>query len=194
MANNRQSKTIHKPTQSFIHDPKKRNLLIGSTIIILLLLVAAITYGATRPDPNTPRKVVIETAKGNIEMEVYPQLMPVTVDNFEKLVKSNFYNGLTFHRVEEWVIQGGDPQGDGTGGPGWSIPLETNPKLTNVRGAVAMARSTDPNLAGSQFYILKKDARQLDNQYAVFGKVIKGMDIVDQIAAGDKMISVKSKW
>lgn len=191
MAKSRHSKPKLTPTQSFVHDPKKRNLFIGSTIIIMLLLVGAITYGATRPGPNEPRKVVIETAKGNIEMEVYPELMPVTVGNFEKLVKSNFYNGLTFHRVEEWVIQGGDPQGNGNGGPGWSIPLETNPKLTNVRGAVAMARSTDPNSAGSQFYILKKDTRQLDNQYAVFGKVVKGMEIVDQIAIGDKMISVK---
>ncbi|MHB1421490.1 MAG: peptidylprolyl isomerase [Bacillota bacterium] len=132
----------------------------------------------------------IKTAKGDIVLELYPDLMPVTVGNFEKLVKSNFYNGLTFHRVEDWVIQGGDPQGNGMGGPGWTIPLETNPKLKNVRGALAMARSQDPNSAGSQFYILKKDASWLDGQYAVFGKVIKGMEVVDQIQKGDKMESV----
>lgn len=132
----------------------------------------------------------IKTAKGDIVLEVYPELMPVTVSNFEKLVKSNFYNGLAFHRVEDWVIQGGDPQGNGMGGPGWTIPLETNPKLKNVRGALAMARSQDPNSAGSQFYILKKDAPWLDGKYAVFGKVIKGMEVVDQIQQGDKMESV----
>ncbi|MCL6479976.1 MAG: peptidylprolyl isomerase [Peptococcaceae bacterium] len=137
--------------------------------------------------------MIIETPKGRIVAEIYPKEMPVTAGNFEKLVKSNFYNGLTFHRVEDWVIQGGDPQGNGTGGPGWTIPLETNPKLKNVRGALAMARGQDPDSAGSQFYILKKDASLLDGQYAVFGKVIKGMEVVDQIAKGDQMTSVKEK-
>ncbi len=137
------------------------------------------------------QKVVIDTAKGEIELEVYPDLMPITVANFDKLVQSGFYNGLCFHRVEGWVVQGGDPAGDGTGGPGWSIRLETHPQLKNLRGAVAMARSMDPNSAGSQFYILKEDASWLDGQYAVFGKVTKGMDVVDQIQVGDEMRSVK---
>jgi len=123
-------------------------------------------------------------------LEVYPELMPITVGNFEKLVISKFYDGLTFHRVEDWVIQGGDPKGNGTGGPGWTIKLETNPLLKNTRGALAMARSSDPDSAGSQFYILKKDASSLDGQYAVFGRVIKGMDIVDHIKPGDKMQKV----
>lgn len=145
----------------------------------------------TSADLGESREVTINTAKGDIVFQVYPKLMPVTVANFEKLVKANFYNGLTFHRVEDWVIQGGDPKGDGTGGPGWTIKLETNTKLKNVRGAVAMARSQDPNSAGSQFYILKKDMSSLDGQYAVFGKVVKGMDVVDKIAIGDKMLTVK---
>lgn len=136
-------------------------------------------------------RVIIATAKGEIEMELYPKLMPITVANFEKLIGQKFYDGLTFHRVEDWVIQGGDPSGNGTGGPGWSIKLETNPELKNVRGALAMARSRDPNSAGSQFYILKTDAPWLDGQYAVFGKVTKGMEIVDQIAIGDKMQQVR---
>jgi peptidyl-prolyl cis-trans isomerase B (cyclophilin B) len=138
-----------------------------------------------------PHNVTIDTAKGQIVLEVYPDLMPITVANFDKLVQSGFYNGLKFHRVEDWVIQGGDPKGNGTGGPGWSIKLETNPQLRNVRGAVAMARAMDPDSAGSQFYILKKDASWLDGQYAVFGKVIQGMDVVDQIEAGDQMQAVK---
>ena len=135
--------------------------------------------------------ITIETQKGNIVLEVYPDLMPVTVGNFEKLVKSGFYDGLKFHRVEHWVIQAGDPKGNGTGGPGWTIPLETSGELNNVRGALAMARSSHPDSAGSQFYILKTDAAWLDGEYAVFGKVTEGMDIVDQIERNDVMQSVK---
>jgi cyclophilin family peptidyl-prolyl cis-trans isomerase len=146
-----------------------------------------------RPAQSEPavQKIVIDTAKGQIVMDVYPDLMPITVANFDKLVKAGFYNGLAFHRVEDWVIQGGDPKGNGTGGPGWSIKLETSARLKNVRGALAMARSMDPDSAGSQFYILKKDASWLDGQYAVFGMVVQGMDVVDQIRIGDKMLTVK---
>ncbi len=137
------------------------------------------------------KTITVKTAKGSLILEVYPKLMPVTVGNFEKLAGSGFYNGLIFHRVEDWVIQGGDPLGTGCGGPGWTIPLEIAPALKNKRGALAMARSSNPNSAGSQFYILKTDATWLDGQYAVFGKVIEGMDVVDQIEAGDKIISVE---
>jgi peptidyl-prolyl cis-trans isomerase B (cyclophilin B) len=105
-----------------------------------------------------PFKVTINTARGQIVLEVYPDLMPITVANFDKLVQSGFYDGLKFHRVEDWVIQGGDPKGNGTGGPGWTIKLETHPQLSNIRGALAMARAMHPDSAGSQFYILKKDA------------------------------------
>jgi cyclophilin family peptidyl-prolyl cis-trans isomerase len=136
-------------------------------------------------------RVIMTTSKGEIELELYPKLMPITVANFEKLISAKFYDGLTFHRVEDWVIQGGDPQGNGTGGPGWNIKLETNPQLKNVRGALAMARSREPDSAGSQFYILKTDASWLDGQYAVFGKVTKGLEVVDRIAIGDKMQEVK---
>ena len=87
--------------------------------------------------------VSMKTDKGNIELELYPEKMPITVENFLKLVKEGFYDGLTFHRVENWVVQGGDPLGNGTGGPGWTIKLETHPDLMNVKGALAMARSSD---------------------------------------------------
>jgi len=137
--------------------------------------------------------VDIKTTKGDIEVALYPDLMPITVDNFIQLVKKNFYNGLTFHRVENWVIQGGDPNGNGTGGSDKTIKLETNSNLKNVRGAIAMARSTEPDSASSQFYILKTDASWLDNDYAVFGKVLSGMDVVDKIAIGDKMTEIKEK-
>lgn len=188
MAKSHASKTVRKKRTTSPSNNKKRNLIIGALIVIVIVLAVAMAYKA---NDMGGKKITIQTVKGQIVMEVYPKLMPGTVKNFEKLVDSNFYDGLTFHRVEDWVIQGGDPKGDGTGGPGWTIPFEANSDLKNVRGAVAMARGKDPNSAGSQFYILKKDAPWLDGQYAVFGKVIKGMDIVDQIQVGDKMESVK---
>lgn len=139
------------------------------------------------------QNVTISTDQGDIELELYPEKMPVTVENFLKLTKDGFYNGLTFHRVEHWVIQGGDPKGNGTGGPGWTIKLETHPEIPNKRGALAMARSAHPDSAGSQFYILKTDADWLNGEYAVFGNVTSGMDIVDGLKIGDKMKEITIK-
>jgi peptidyl-prolyl cis-trans isomerase B (cyclophilin B) len=141
--------------------------------------------------PAVTSRATIATVKGNIEVELYGKDAPKTVANFEKLVKKKFYNGLKFHRVEPgFVIQGGDPNGDGSGGPGWSIKLEISPKLRHWKGALAMARSSDPDSAGSQFYITLAETPQLDDQYAVFGKVTKGMNVVEQIAIGDKIKSI----
>ena len=107
------------------------------------------------------------------------------------LAKKGFYDGLVFHRVEPgFVVQGGDPKGDGTGGPGYKVKAEFN-KQKHVRGVVAMARSNDPDSAGSQFYITLAPANFLDGKYTVFGKVTSGMDVVDKIKVGDKMKSVK---
>ena len=142
---------------------------------------------------NTGHYAIIDTDRGTVVVELYSKVAPKTVANFEKLAKQGFYNGLTFHRVEDWVIQGGDPKGDGTGGSGQTIKLETNPQLKNVRGAVAMARSSDPNSASSQFYILKQDTPSLDGQYAVFGMVVQGMNVVDQIQVGDLMKTVQEE-
>lgn len=186
---------VKKARESSRERKRKSNMIIIAAIALVILIAVAAAYWINERDPGTrqaaARTVSLQTARGAVTIEVYPDKMPVTVDNFEKLVKSGFYNGLTFHRVEDWVVQGGDPDGNGTGGPGWAIPLETSQDLKNVRGAVAMARSEDPDSAGSQFYILKKDAAWLDGRYAVFGRVIQGMDIVDQIMAGDKMESVR---
>src|SRR6266508_744266 len=107
------------------------------------------------------------------------------------LARKGFYDGLTFHRVEpKFVVQGGDPKGNGTGGPGYTIKDEFN-KQQHVRGVVAMARTQAPNSAGSQFYITLAPAHFLDGQYTVFGKVTGGMEVVDKIRVGDKMKSVK---
>lgn len=134
----------------------------------------------------------IELAKGGtIKIEFYPDSAPNTVANFEKLANTGFYNGLTFHRVEPgFVVQGGDPNGDGTGGPGYKIKAEFNNRK-HLTGTVAMARASHPDSAGSQFYICLAPASFLDNNYTVFGQVTEGMELVQQIRRGDKMSSVK---
>ena len=123
-----------------------------------------------------------------IRLELYPETAPITVENFLDLVKKGFYNGLTFHRIiSGFMIQGGDPDGNGMGGPGYSIKGEfksngvDNP-LKHEKGVISMARSMDPNSAGSQFFIMHEAAPHLDGQYAAFGKVIEGLDVVDEIA------------
>lgn len=123
-----------------------------------------------------------------IRLELYPDKAPITVENFLKLVKSGFYDGLCFHRIiPGFMIQGGDPKGNGCGGPGWSIKGEFRSNgvpndLKHVRGVISMARAIDPNSAGSQFFIMHADAPHLDGEYAAFGSVIEGMDEVDRIA------------
>lgn len=122
-----------------------------------------------------------------IVMELYPKIAPNTVANFISLVEAGKYDGLTFHRViPEFMIQGGDPEGNGQGGPGYTIDGEFSENdfdntLKHERGIVSMARASDPNSAGSQFFIMVADNAQLDGKYAAFGKVIKGMDTVDDI-------------
>lgn len=134
---------------------------------------------------------VIDTNKGIVKFELYESKAPITTKNFINLTKSGFYTDLTFHRYDPgFVIQGGDPKGDGTGGSDKKIPLEIVPGLTHVKGAVAMARANDPNSASSQFYITLDEAHFLDGNYAVFGQVVEGMDVVLNLRPGDRMKSV----
>ena len=125
-----------------------------------------------------------------IKLELYPEKAPNTVNNFISLARSGFYDGLGFHRViEGFMIQGGDPAGNGTGGPGYKIRGEFRSNgfagndVKHLRGVISMARSMMPDSAGSQFFIMHENAAHLDGQYAAFGKVIEGMDVVDEIAA-----------
>ena len=133
--------------------------------------------------------ITLHTSKGDIRAELYPDVAPVTVKNFTDLIKRGFYDGLTFHRViAGFMIQGGCPRGDGTGGPGYHIKGEfaangVKNALKHTRGVLSMARAMDPDSAGSQFFIMHADAPHLDGQYAAFGKVTSGMDAVDAIAA-----------
>lgn len=133
--------------------------------------------------------VTFEMENGDIfRAELYPETAPNTVNNFISLINSNFYDGLIFHRViKNFMIQGGDPQGTGMGGPGYSIKGEFSSNgfkndLAHQAGVLSMARSMMPDSAGSQFFIMHKDSPHLDGEYAAFGKVIEGMDIIDKIA------------
>ncbi len=184
--------------------------------VLFLLIMAIFVVGCSQNGTNIKKEentmknriAVIETDKGTIKLEVYEKDAPITAKNFIELAQSGFYNGLTFHRVVAgFVAQGGDPSGDGTGGSDNPIQLEIKctdgktilgktadnsctPVLTHVKGALAMARTMDPNSATSQFYITFSDVHQLDRNYTVFGKVIEGMDVVEKIEVGDKMNKV----
>ena len=144
--------------------------------------------------------VIIELENGKqIKLELYPEIAPETVANFEKLVNKGFYNGLTFHRViYGFMIQGGCPHGNGTGNSGEHIKGEFAANgfendLKHTRGVISMARAADPNSASCQFFIMHKDAPHLDGSYAAFGKVIEGMDAVDEIAETETDYSDKPR-
>jgi len=143
------------------------------------------TISATAQAKKLQARIV--TSQGEVIFTLFPDDAPLTVASFIKLARNRFYDGLTFHRVEPgFVIQGGCPQGTGTGGPGYRLKAEFNDRLHDA-GAVAMARAQSPDSAGSQFYICLEDAHFLDRQYTVFGHVTSGLDVARRIKVGDKM-------
>ncbi len=176
-------------------------------LILILTVIAALTLGCQELSNKNSQKegrskvenkqnpiVTIKMESGNeIKVELYPDVAPNTVNNFISLVKSGFYNGTIFHRViPGFMIQGGDPDGTGMGGPGYSIKGEFkgngfNNELNHTKGVISMARSQHPDSAGSQFFIMVADSPHLDGQYAAFGKVISGIEEADLI------VSVKTK-
>lgn len=133
-------------------------------------------------------RITMDSGK-TIRLELYPEIAPITVENFLDLVKKGFYDGLSFHRIiPGFMIQGGDPSGNGTGGPGYKIKGEFKSNgvkndIKHERGVISMARAFDPNSAGSQFFIMHENAPHLDGEYAAFGKVIEGLETVDEIAS-----------
>lgn len=134
----------------------------------------------------TASKAVISTSMGTIELELWGDKAPKHVDNMKKLADDGFYNGLVFHRViPGFMIQGGCPTGTGTGGPGWTVEAEVN-DAPFAKGVLGMARSSDPNSAGSQFFICVDDANYLTGDYTAFGAVTAGQDVADQIAGVDR--------
>jgi cyclophilin family peptidyl-prolyl cis-trans isomerase len=169
--------------------------ILSFTLIALLLGSAPACSGAPEGLPlrNTGQYATIQTEHGNIVIELYPKLAPQSVENFDKLVKKGFYDGLTFHRVEPgFVAQGGDPDGTGAGGPGYDIPGELSQSEKHLRGTVATARKGDEvnpqrRSSGSQFYICLEPAPFLDTKYTIFGGVVSGMEVVDKIRRGDQI-------
>lgn len=179
--------------------------------LMALALVAGPLAAAPKPAPKPKPKpapvqkaplgrayVTMETDKGTMELELFTKESPLTAGNFQKLVKQGFYDGIMFHRVVPgFVIQAGDPlsknaqpgdPGLGRGGPGWTIPLEGSAtRLQHLDGSLSMARRQDPNSAGSQFFICLGPQPALDGQYAVFGRVSKGMDVAQRIEVGDRI-------
>jgi cyclophilin family peptidyl-prolyl cis-trans isomerase len=155
-------------------------------VVIAPVCMAQVPESITMENQNNPL-IKVSTDKGEMFLELFPDSAPKHVDSMLKLVRKNYYDGLTFHRVvPNFVIQGGCPKGDGTGGPGYTIPAEFNKRPHN-KGTLAMARTSDPNSAGSQFYICLDRIPHLDNQYTVFGQIVKGEEVPEKIKMGDKM-------
>lgn len=196
---------------------------LGSTLFLLSVLTLDTSAAESKPGghavpvdtkvidrfkdvlkPGAEYRAVVEMEKGGqFEILFYPEVAPNHVANFVSLARKGFYDGLTFHRVlEGFMAQGGDPDGTGGGGPGYTIPAEFS-KLPHKRGSVSMARTRDPNSAGSQFFICFAPTPFLDGQYTIFGEVDKGMEVVDKLKhrnpenkpsfEGDKMKKVTIK-
>ncbi len=176
----------------------RRTVVFGvSALLMTVVLWMWKPFGAVCGEDGAPRLsslmtrsklpiAVIRTSRGDIEVELYSDLAPRHVENFLKHCKSGYYKGTIFHRIiKDFMIQGGDPNGDGTGGAtadGQPLALEVSSDLKHLRGVLSMARSADPDSAGSQFFICHKDSPFLDGNYSAFGMVIKGLDVVDSIA------------
>ncbi len=175
--------------------------LVGAAALSAPLMTPASAAPPPKAAASAP-VVRMATTRGVILIKLYPKDAPISCANFEKLVRKGFYNGLTFHRITDLnpgapskIVQGGDPQGNGQGGPGYMIKGEfksngVNNPLTHIAGAVAMARAGSPDSAGSQFYICVNPVHFLDGNYAVFGQVIKGLDVAAKLQQGDKMTKV----
>lgn len=176
---------------------EKKNVIFVVSIIVIIILLLVINILVNNKKEKNDMKDLL-TGKhyvemkvkdyGTIKLELDSDVAPITVTNFINLVNSKFYDGLTFHRIiDGFMIQGGDPLGNGTGGSSKTIKGEFSENgvknsISHVRGVISMARSSDYNSASSQFFIVQKDTTSLDGQYAAFGKVISGMDVVDKIA------------
>lgn len=175
---------------------REKNRIITVMLFLFSMLIfiigSSVSQAADKGKEKKLPMVTIETEKGNIVFEMYPDAAPKTVARIAELIKKGFYNGLTFHRVVPgFVIQGGDPKGDGTGGSGMNLPAEFN-KMKHVTGTVAMARAQDPNSADSQFYICLADQTGLDGQYTIFGQVTEkaSLEVIQKIRVGDVMKKV----
>ena len=174
-------------------------LLAAGTAALAQTAPAKPAPAEAKPPAKAPQAVITLERGGQITLELFPVDAPRHVDNFAKLVRQGFYDGQRFHRVEDWVVQVGDPQSKtlpvdddrvGSGGAGYTIKAEFN-KRKHERGALGMARGDDPDSASSQFYITLKPSYFLDGQYTVFGRVTQGMEHVDKLKLGDRIKSIR---
>ena len=166
--------------------------LIFAACLAVIPAAASATPAVQKPTPPTKEeiakyntaKATITTKFGTIVVKFFPDLAPIHVKNFISLAEAGFYNGTPFHRViPGFMIQGGDPKGNGTGGPGYTIPAEFSTTKKHLPGILSMARTNDPNSAGSQFFIMVAPSTHLDGQYSIFGEVVEGMDVVNKIVS-----------
>lgn len=154
-----------------------KRIIILTVLIAALLITGGCTMKKTSKDSGT--KVLLETSMGNIIVRLYDNRAPITTDNFKKLVSEGFYDGTIFHRViPEFMIQGGDPTGTGTGGPGYKIKDEFHPQLRHNKPGILSMANAGPNTGGSQFFITVAPTPWLDDKHSVFGEVVEGLDIV----------------
>ena len=181
-------------------------ILVGIIVVILAIIIVPVVINGNNNSNNTVLENKIEEGNtemqkinvemkieeyGVIKLELYPEIAPITVENFVNLVEDGFYDGVTFHRIiANFMIQGGDPDGDGMGGSDKTIKGEfaangVENNLSHERGIISMARTMDPNSASSQFFIMHQDSKHLDGSYAAFGKVTSGIEVVDKIATAD---------
>jgi peptidyl-prolyl cis-trans isomerase B (cyclophilin B) len=166
---------------------------MSKTSILLAALALAITaLPAQSEESMKDIRIIVKTDKGDIEGVLYPGKAPVTVANFLNLAKRGYYNGLKFHRViPDFMIQGGDPTGTGSGGPGYRFEDECTPELKHDKPGIFSMANAGPGTNGSQFFITHVPTPWLDGKHTVFGSVTKGQDIVNAVAAGDKIVSIE---
>ena len=162
---------------------------IGLSFLVCFTYMNSTKMGLARKiETNMENTLYLDLKDGRVVIRMLPDVAPKHVARIKELVRSGFYNGLTFHRViEGFMAQGGDPNGNGTGGSGKKIPAEFTKKYSHKRGAVSMARAQDPNSADSQFFIVTADSTYLDGQYTIWGYVVSGMEFVDNIKKGNSM-------
>ena len=174
---------------------QKSNFLKGFFVAVGLSFIVCFAYMnstkmglARKIETNMENTLYLDLKDGRVVIRMLPDVAPKHVARIKELVRSGFYNGLTFHRViDGFMAQGGDPSGNGTGGSGKKIPAEFTKKYSHKRGAVSMARAQDPNSADSQFFIVTADSTYLDGQYTIWGYVVSGMEFVDNIKKGNSM-------
>ena len=170
----------------------KKSTLIRNVIGALALAATCVTTQAADPTPVKDIRIILHTSKGDIEGTLFASKAPITVANYLSLAKKGYYDGLTFHRViKDFMVQGGDPTGTGSGGPGYKFADEIDPSLKHSKPGMFSMANAGPNTNGSQFFITHVPTPWLDGKHAIFGEVTKGQDIVNSIVAGDKISKIE---